>query len=197
MSFRIGEDPEYGDAEGHLWCIDATKRGDVSPTLVTNASDRSPESIRSQAFDPDAGDKEATNPNSAEVWHYVGNDPSDFEGTMHRTIGSVAIKDGLLFVADFSGLFHCIDVKTGKAYWTEDMFSGCWGSPAIVEDRVYIANSDGDVLIFELGKEKNLMETVSIEKPTCTSPVIANNRLYIAGRDRLYAIEEGANSEVE
>ena len=38
---------------GMLWCIDATKRGDVSPTIVTNAADRSPESIRSQAFDPD------------------------------------------------------------------------------------------------------------------------------------------------
>ena len=29
-----GEDPEFGEAPGHLWCIDATRRGDVSPELV-------------------------------------------------------------------------------------------------------------------------------------------------------------------
>jgi len=193
----IGEDPEYGDANGHLWCIDATKRGDVSPTLVTNAASRSAESIRMQAFDPDAGDKESPNPNSAEVWHYVGEDPSEFETTMHRTIGSVVIKDGLLFVSDFSGLFHCLDVKTGKAHWTEDMFSGSWGSPTIAQDRVYIANSDGDILIFKLSKEKDLMDTMSIEMGTCTSPVVANNRPYMAGRSRIFAFEEGAKTEVE
>lgn len=30
----VGEDPEHGEGEGHLWCIDPTKRGDVSPTQV-------------------------------------------------------------------------------------------------------------------------------------------------------------------
>ena len=35
----VGEDPEHGEGSGHLWCIDPTKRGDVSPTLVFNAAD--------------------------------------------------------------------------------------------------------------------------------------------------------------
>ncbi len=29
----VGQDPEHGEGEGHLWCIDPTKRGDISPTL--------------------------------------------------------------------------------------------------------------------------------------------------------------------
>jgi outer membrane protein assembly factor BamB len=33
----VGEDPEHGEGNGHLWCIDPTKRGDVSPTLVYNS----------------------------------------------------------------------------------------------------------------------------------------------------------------
>src|SRR5690606_37697904 len=33
----VGEDPEHGEGDGHLWCIDPTKRGDVSPTLVYNS----------------------------------------------------------------------------------------------------------------------------------------------------------------
>ena len=35
----VGEDPEHGEGVGHLWCIDPTKRGDVSPELVFNAND--------------------------------------------------------------------------------------------------------------------------------------------------------------
>lgn len=188
----VGEDPEYGDTQGHLWCIDATKSGDVSPTLVTHAAGRSEESIRFQAYNPEAGDKEVKNPSSAEVWHYMGDGSKDFEKIMHRTIGSVAIKDGLLFVADFSGIFHCVDAETGKQLWTEDMFSGCWGSPTIVKDRVYIANVDGDILIFELSKEKNQIDVINMETSVLTSPVIANNRIYVAGRGFLFALEEGA-----
>ena len=30
----MGEDPEHGEGNGHLWCIDPTKRGDVSAELA-------------------------------------------------------------------------------------------------------------------------------------------------------------------
>ena len=30
----VGQDPEHGEGEGHLWCIDPNKRGDISPTLA-------------------------------------------------------------------------------------------------------------------------------------------------------------------
>src|SRR5262249_44695299 len=32
----MGEDPEHGEGPGHLWCIEPTKRGDVSPDLVVD-----------------------------------------------------------------------------------------------------------------------------------------------------------------
>ena len=35
----VGEDPEHGEGVGHLWCIDPTKRGDVSPTIVLQRED--------------------------------------------------------------------------------------------------------------------------------------------------------------
>ena len=37
----VGEDPEHGEGVGHLWCIDPTKRGDVSPEIVYNKKDPS------------------------------------------------------------------------------------------------------------------------------------------------------------
>ncbi len=193
----VGEDPEHGEGNGHLWCIDPTKRGDVSPTLVFNSADPSKPIAhkRLQALDEKAGDFERENPNSAALWHYVGTNPEEFETTMHRTCGTVAIKDGLLFIADFSGLFHCLDLKTGEPHWTHDMFAASWASPLIVEDRVYIGDEDGDICIFKLSKEKDLIAELNVGSSVYTTPVVANDVLYIANKNRLFAIKEGAQSK--
>jgi outer membrane protein assembly factor BamB len=193
----VGEDPEHGEGNGHLWCLDPTRRGDVSPSIVYNVSD--PETPvaprRLLAMDAEEGDFERDNLNSAAVWHYIGEDPEEFEQSMHRTCGTVAIKDDLLYVADFSGLFHCLDAKTGKAYWTYDMLAASWASPLIVDGKVYIGDEDGDICIFKLAPEQELINEINMGSAVYTTPIVAGNVLYIANRNRLYAIQEGASSE--
>ena len=193
----VGEDPEHGEGQGHLWCIDPTRRGDVSPTLVYNSKqpDKPIAHKRLQALVDKDGDFERENPNSAAVWHYMGEDVEEFETTMHRTCGTVAIKNGLLFVADFSGLVHCLDVKTGKPHWTYDMFAASWASPLIVEDKVYIGDEDGDISIFELSAEYEMIAEINMGSSVYTTPVIANDTMFIANRNRVFAIREGAQSE--
>lgn len=192
----VGEDPEHGEGNGHLWCIDPTKRGDVSPTIVYNskAPDKPVAHKRLQALVAKDGDFQRDNPNSAAVWHYVGEDTEEFTKTMHRTCGTVAIKNDLLFVADFSGMFHCLDAKSGKPYWTFDMFAASWASPLIVEDRVYITDDEGEVSIFKLSKEMEQIGSMDMESAVFTTPVAANDTLFIANRNRLYAIAQGAQS---
>ena len=48
----VGEDPEHGEGNGHFWCIDPTKRGDVSPELAFNVKDLSIRSRTSIAIRP-------------------------------------------------------------------------------------------------------------------------------------------------
>ncbi len=195
----VGEDPEHGEGAGHLWCIDPTKRGDVSPTQVFNSKNPTLPIAhkRLQAMVAKDGDFQRDNKNSAAVWHYQGNNPEEFESTMHRTCGTVAIKDDLLFVADFSGVLHCVDAKTGKGYWTYDMFAASWASPLIVEDRVYISDEDGDIAIFKVSKEQEKIAEINMESAVYTTPLAANKTLYIANRNRIYALEEGAQAKSE
>lgn len=195
----VGEDPEHGEGAGHLWCIDPTKRGDVSPTQVFNSKNPTVPIAhkRLQAMVAKHGDFERDNKNSAAVWHYQGNNPEEFETTMHRTLGTVAIKDDLLFVADFSGVLHSVDAKTGKGYWTYDMFAASWASPLIVEDRVYISDEDGDIAIFKVAKEQEKIAEINMESAVYTTPLAANKTLYIANRNRIYALEEGAHAKGE
>lgn len=187
----VGEDPEHGEGVGHLWCIDPTKRGDVSPTQVFNDGKLVPHK-RLQALEANKGDVEKPNENSALVWHYEGANPKNFEESMHRSIGTVAVKDDLLFIADFSGLFHCLDARTGKAHWTHDMLAASWASAMIVDGHVYIGDEDGDISIFKLSPEKELLAEINMGSSVYSTPVVANNTLYIANKERLYCIVPGA-----
>ncbi|QEG36540.1 outer membrane protein assembly factor BamB family protein [Bythopirellula goksoeyrii] len=199
----VGQDPEHGEGIGHLWCIDPTKRGNVSPELAFNSADPTQEipPKRVQAVVPEEGDLTRPNPNSAAIWHYSevdqnGNDKIDFEETMHRSCGTVAIRDGILYIADFSGLFHCLDAETGKVNWTYDMLSAAWGSPLIVEDKVYIGDEDGEVAIFRHSADPEVaMEdgepyygTQDMGNSVYSTPIVADDVLYISNRTHLFAI---------
>ncbi len=202
----VGEDPEHGEGQGHLWCIDPKKRGDVSPELAVDKEGKPLDVRRLQNVDPKKGEKAIPNPNSALVWHYDavdanGNKKMDFEETMHRSIGSVAIKNDLCFISDFSGLIHCLDAKEvdengrPKVYWTEDMFDASWGSVLIVDNKVYIGDEAGDVHVFELSKEKNLINTINVGSAVYSTPVAANDVLFISNKSMLFAIKQGAKLE--
>ena len=179
-----------------MWCIDPTKRGDISPELAFKLPDLEHPipHRRLQAVIKEQGEVARPNPNSGVIWHYANYDLDKngkiaFEETMHRTCGTVCIKDGLLFVADFSGVFHCLDVQTGIPYWTHDMLAASWGSPLIVDGKVYIADEDGDIAVFACSKEKNLLAENNMGGQVYSTPVVANNVLYIGNQQLLFAIE--------
>jgi outer membrane protein assembly factor BamB len=189
----VGEDPEHGEGVGHLWCIDPSKRGDVSSELALDKDGNVLPPRRLQCVDVKAGEKVAPNPNSAAVWHFTGFDVDksgkvEYEEEMHRSCGTVAIKDDILYIADFSGVFHCLHAKTGEGYWNHDMFSQAWGSPLIADGKVYIGNEQGSLLVFEHSKELNLLGENDMKNSVFSTPIAANNVLYITSKNMLYAI---------
>ena len=137
-----------------------------------------------------------SNPNSGLVWECVrsdvnGNGKIEFEEGIYRTYSNVVIKDDLLLMADFSGLVHCMDAKTGKRHWDYDTNAGIFSSPLIVDKLVYVTGEDGFVSIFRLSAEAHQpIAKVNMQSDIMTSPIFANGTLYIANRDTLFAIRE-------
>jgi outer membrane protein assembly factor BamB len=176
----VGQDPEHVDGVGHLWCIDLTKTGDISPEVVTK-DDPNPEKRQAKA-----------NPNSGVVWHYGGPEPNpaaagrDF--IFGRTISTCAVHDGLCYACDLIGFFTCLDAKTGKKLWEHDLKSEIWGSPYYVDGKVMIGTSDGDVWVFKPGREKAEPKKVDMGKAVKTTPVAAGGVLYVMTEAHLYAI---------
>lgn len=195
----VGQDPEHGEGNGHLWCIDPTRRGDVSVELVYNKADPTTPipHRRHQACQTDLGDYTVPNLNSAVVWLYSGTGGPNFEDKMHRSLSKVAIEGDLLFVSDFSGLFHCLDRLTGKLLWNYDLLAQCWSSPVISQDHVFICDEDGDVDAFALSGDPNIampkgfpVSSSNVMSSVYATPMIEENVLYLMTKDTVYAIAD-------
>jgi outer membrane protein assembly factor BamB len=119
------------------------------------------------------------------VWHY---------DKIRRSISTVALHGGLVYMADFSGFLHCVDAKTGKPYWTHDMFAAVWGSPVYINGKIYLGDEDGDVVVVQAGKELKLLSEVNMGSSVYSSAVPANGVLYFNNRNQLFALAEGAKS---
>ncbi len=175
-----GQDPEHEIGVGNLWCIDMTKKGDVSPDLVTDASVWPP--------------KTKPNPNSAEVWRYGGAVPAKERGKLGknyyfgRTMSTCAIHDDLVYAAELSGWIHCFDAKTGKVHWSHDTEAFTWSSPYLVDGKVYFGNDDGTLTVFQHGKEKKILSEIVFKGRIRATPVAANGVLYVMTESKLYAI---------
>ncbi|HEV3203330.1 MAG TPA: PQQ-binding-like beta-propeller repeat protein, partial [Gemmataceae bacterium] len=174
----VGQEPSLGSGVGHLWCIDITKTGDVSPV--------------NDIFDP----KAEVNKKSALAWHYGG--PADAktaeetgsDSVFGRTVSTCAVYDGLVYAAEVAGFLHCVDAKTGKRYWVHDLKADVWGSPYFVDGKVYIGTGDGDIHIFAHGKDKKTFPKVEMGNAVYSTPVAVNGVLFVLTMKDLVAIKQ-------
>jgi outer membrane protein assembly factor BamB len=148
--YAVGQDPESGEGIGHLYCIDASKTGDISA--------------------------------SGRVWQY---------DKIRRSISTVAIADGLLYAADFSGFLHCVDAATGAPLWNFDMLAAVWGSPLVADGKVYLGDEDGDVVILQAGKTMKVLGEMNVGSAVYGTAVPANGVLYVMNQSQLFAIAAG------
>jgi outer membrane protein assembly factor BamB len=120
---------------------------------------------------------------SGQIWHF---------DKIRRSISTAAIKDGLIYLADFSGFLHCLDLKTGKPHWTHDMFAAIWGSPMIIDDKVYLGDEDGDVTVLQHGPQLKVLSEMNMGSSVYATVVPANGKLFVMNRNQLWALEQGA-----
>ncbi len=105
-----------------------------------------------------------------------------------RSISTPSIKDGLIFIAEYDGDLHCLDAKTGEPHWVHETQSRIWGSTIVADGKVFLPTEDGDLHILAASKEKKPLAAVNFGAPIYSSPVVANDVLYVATMTHLYAI---------
>ena len=204
-----GQDPETGEGEADLWCIDPTGHGDRSTELVVNADGGVVPHRWKCAIDSTTGERVIPNPDSGVVWRYRGRVADGknrgFEDTFHRTVSGPVVfnpdssgmaptgSDGdLLVIGDFAGLVHCLDARSGELRWVADLMSPVWGTPLVADGRIFFGTQDGDVVVFAASTECEELARIAMP-PGCgisTSMTAANGVLYIPTTTHLFAIEQ-------
>ena len=145
----VGRDPLHGsDTKGGLFCIDATKTGDITATGA--------------------------------IWHYAD---------VGRSLSTVSIADGLLYVADDAGRVHCLDAETGKVYWVHDTKSEIWSSTLAVDGKVFIGTRRS-FQVLAAGKEDSLLAQIRLGSQVRSTPAVSDGVLYVASQRYLWAVEQ-------
>ena len=107
---------------------------------------------------------------SGKVWTYQGLD---------RTLSTVSVADGLLYISDVGGRLHCLDAASGQCYWIHDTKSEVWGSTLVADGKVYMPTAKG-LWVLATGKELKLLTRINLGAKVYSSPIVANGTLYVA-----------------
>lgn len=103
---------------------------------------------------------------------------------------TVAVKDGLVYVADNKGRLHCLDADTGKPYWIHNLGGNqVWGSPLLADGKVYIGTGRRLFWCLKQGKMLEVLGKVPLPGPVYASITAANGTLYVPVFGTLYAVK--------
>ena len=118
--------------------------------------------------------------NTGKIWTYQGLD---------RTLSTVSISDGLLYVADVAGRLHCLDAETGDVQWIYASNSRTLASTLVADGKVYLP-TEKHLHVLAAGKEMKRLSQVRLGTRAWVTPVAANGTLYVASRNYLWAVKQ-------
>ncbi len=117
---------------------------------------------------------------TGKLWTYQGLD---------RSLSTVSIADGLLYVADVAGRLHCLDPETGEVYWVYESRARMIASTLVADGKIYLPN-EKHLDILAAGKEMKLLSQISLGAPSWSTPVAANGTLYVVSKKYLWAVKK-------
>ena len=115
------------------------------------------------------------------IWQYTD---------IGRSMATVSIVNGVLYVAETSGKIHCLDATTGKLHWVAHATHDTWGSTLVADDKIYIGTRRGlTVLSAGVDGGKRIAD-VKLSTRVPGAPVAANGVLFVTSRRNLFAAQE-------
>jgi outer membrane protein assembly factor BamB len=109
---------------------------------------------------------------------------------------SPSLHDGRLYIIADSGMLHVFDAATGTPHYIQQRLPKPYNfkaSPLVVNDRVYLATEEGDVVVVKTGNQFEVLATNTLtDQSFIASPIALGNDLYLRSRTHLFRISETA-----
>lgn len=117
------------------------------------------------------------------VWKRVNKAPD-------HVVSPLVVNDRILLVKG-GGISSCFETGTGEPVWERrriDNASSHLASPVYGDGKVYVAGQNGIVVVLEEGPELKVLSKNDMQESIIGTPAIADGRLYIRTRTKLYCI---------
>jgi outer membrane protein assembly factor BamB len=116
---------------------------------------------------------------TGEIWSY---------DKLDRTLSTVSLAGGLVYVADVAGAVHCLDAETGHCYWVHRTGAETWGSTLVADGKVYLGTKKS-FWVLAAGKQLRVLHEIHLGTAVWSTPVAANGVLFVASQRYLWAIQ--------
>lgn len=117
---------------------------------------------------------------SGRVWSYQGLD---------RSLSTVSVAGGWVYVADRPGVVHCLEARTGRLRWTYDTKAEIWASTLAADGKLFVATRK-HFLVLSTGDKPQLLAKIRLGSPAWATPAAAGGLLYVASQHYLWAVAQ-------
>jgi outer membrane protein assembly factor BamB len=106
-------------------------------------------------------------------------------------VSSLLYYQGLLYMANETGIAACVDASNGQVLWKERLGGVFSASPVAAEGKVYLVNEQGEGFVLQAGREFKLLRKNELAERTLASPAISGGRIFLRTDDHLIAVGGG------
>jgi outer membrane protein assembly factor BamB len=103
-------------------------------------------------------------------------------------VPSLVAKGNLVFAMNSKGIATCFDAATGNVHWRERIGGNFYGSPIILNDRVYVIDTAGKVVIYAANAKFENLGAFELGEGTHSTPAVADGRLFFRTESHLTCI---------
>ena len=101
------------------------------------------------------------------------------------------VVDDLYYITNDTGIATCIDALTGEVAYQKRLKHKFTSSPLAADGKVYMTNERGVTYVIRQGREFEILAVNSIDEPVLASMAVLDGRIYLRGKQHLFAISDG------
>ena len=87
--------------------------------------------------------------------------------------------DGRLYIFSDNGIASALEASTGKSIWSERMRAEFFGSPVLIDGKIYAPTVGGEMVVLAPGDTFQLLARNPLGEGTRSTPCVDGGRLYV------------------
>ncbi len=112
----------------------------------------------------------------------------ELKGSLPYVVTPIAFGD-LLFAWFDKGVVTCLHAPSGEIIWRERIGGEYFGSPVLVDGRLYCISREGEVLVLAASRQFKELARVELGEPSHSTPAVAKDVMYLRTKSHLMALE--------